>query len=96
MGYNYSYNMSKGEKMKLSIILYLILVGAIGLTLLIGFILFKDVIHKLEEACNEYDMDYEYREGANCLDKENVLHPISSDCGKFRWDECEIRFINLA
>ncbi len=80
-------------KIKTLTILYLITLGVIGLAVLIGFILFEDVIHKLEETCNEYDMNYEYRDGANCLDKKNVLHPISYDCVIFRWDKCEIRFI---
>ena len=79
--------------MNIATIIYLIVIGIIVLTIVTCSVLFKDVIHKLETACNEYDMNYEYREGTNCLDKQNVLHPISSDCGKFRWEECEIRFI---
>ena len=79
--------------MKIPAIVYMIVIIVIGLTVITGSILFKDVIDKLEQTCNEYDMSYEFREGANCLDEQNVLHPISYDCGIFRWEECEIRFI---
>ena len=78
-----------GVGTKILFVIWLIITLAV-ISLLI---VFGDVIDKLEVACNEYNMDYEYREGINCLDKQNVLHPISSECGAFRWDECEIRFI---
>ena len=47
----------------------------------------------LDRACNEYNMDYEYRAGGNCLDKDDVIHPITSDCDIWIWSECNIRFI---
>lgn len=71
----------------------LLVLGVIIITLIVAFTLFEDVIPKLDRACNKYGMDYEYRNGENCLDESNVLHPIASDCSIWRWKECNIRFI---
>ena len=65
----------------------------VTLAIVTSIFVLGDVIDLLEDTCNQYDMNYEYREGPNCLDKQNVLHPISYECGKFSWSECKIRFI---
>jgi len=77
--------MEKETKFKVKMLLLFLVIIALAIT--IPITIFGDVIDKLEKACNEYNMNYEYREGTNCLDKNNVLHPISSDCRVFRWDE---------
>ena len=72
-----------------------IIIGIIILTLVISLNVFEPVTDKLEATCNEYGMIYVYREGENCLDKDNVLHPIYSECPKLRKSGlCEIRFIS--
>ncbi len=75
------------------VIIVSLLIGIVVLLIATPFIIFGDVIDTLELACNEYAMNYEYREGANCLDSGNRLRPISYECGTFKWDGCEIRFI---
>jgi len=84
-----------GKKMDDERKFLLMILGTIIIALGIGFIFFESTNSKLDEACNEYGMIYEYRNGKNCLDKDNVLRPIVSDCSIFRWKECDIRFINL-
>ncbi len=80
-----------------SIGIALVIVMSIILGVILFFIIFADPITKvLDNECKEQDMEYLYREGPNCLDEDNVIHPIAySDCGIFIWnqDTCKIRFV---
>ena len=69
------------------------LVGTI-LYISILLITLEPVTDKLEATCKEYDMTYVFRDGQNCLDKNNVLHPIYSECPPpYMRGLCEIRFV---
>lgn len=55
-----------------------------------------DITDMLENSCEEYDMIYVYRnKGQHCLDENNILYPIYSECPKKMTKDgiCEIRFI---
>jgi len=79
---------------KRHIILISLIFGGIILFVVILLIALEPVTDKLEATCNEYGMTYVYRNGGNCLDKNNVLHPIHSECPQpHQRGLCEIRFI---
>ncbi len=78
---------------------YTLKIGAIGLFIIlcIGLsgIILEPVTDKLEASCEAYGMIYEYRDGQNCLGKDNILHPIYSKCPPpHKRGLCEIRFID--
>jgi len=82
------------KKEKLLPFLPLIIIGFLILFILILWIILEPVTYKLEATCNEYGMTYVYRDGGNCLDKNNILHPIYTECPKpHKRGLCEIRFI---
>lgn len=54
----------------------------------------KKVQTKLQRTCELYDMDYHYREGENCIEKDGTIHPIMTECPEpYQRGTCDIKFI---
>ena len=78
----------------------IVIISLISFLILVGIIIAfnaEPVTIKMQRSCELIKMDYHYREGTNCIDKENNLHPIIFDCpAPYKWTnpECDMRFIN--
>lgn len=82
--------------MRMGIKLFIIIAWIFIIIFIIAFFnIFEPVIDKLENSCKAYGMIYEYRNGQNCLGKDNVLYPIYSKCPPpHKRGLCEIIFID--
>lgn len=77
--------------------LKIVTIGAILIVCMVITLLLvlESIPSKLDKACNEFEMEYVYREGMYCLDEDGVLHPIHHKCSVLRSTPCEIRFIKF-
>ncbi len=75
-----------------------IIIGVFSLltiTMSVMVVITEPVWERLDVVCGEYGMSYEYRDGSDCLDDNNVLHPIVDDCSSLIWEDCNIKFVKI-